>query len=138
MRDYLVLGPTPCEESCAQVGTSDYAEKSRIEIRVYIAQLLRQFGEPAGLNFFKEKRFPHEFGSYHEVVITYDDEDEASVDFAYNVENNLPAKWDEHAQLELRATNYYMSVVNRDRKTDMEGLMAVEPAEEYRTPQHAS
>lgn len=58
MRDYQTLGPTPWNEPCAQVGAADYAEKSRLETQTYINQLLRQFGEPPGLSFFRVKRFP--------------------------------------------------------------------------------
>lgn len=125
MRDFLTLGPTPCEENCAQVGTADYAEKTRIETRAYIAQLLRQFGEPPGLNFFKVKCFPHEFGSYHEVVITFEDTCEDSVAFAYTVENELPGHWDEQALAELRTTDYYMSVVQRAARPGTDGLLAI-------------
>ena len=115
MRDYQTLGPTPWNEPCAQVGAADYAEKSRLETQTYINQLLRQFGEPPGLSFFRVKRFPHEFGSYHEVVITYDDENEAAVEFAYNVENNTPERWDEQALEELRQRGYTMQVVPKDK-----------------------
>jgi hypothetical protein len=138
MRDYLTLGPTPCDEECAQVGTADYAEKSRIESSAYIAQLRRQFGEPPGLSFFKVKRFPHEFGSYHEVVIAFDDENEEAVDFAYRVENNLPATWDETAKAGLQATNYFMSVVKREPRTSPPGLMAMEPVAIYSPVRKAS
>ena len=131
MRDYLTLGPTPAEEPCAQVGTAQYAEKTRSETRAYINQLHRQFGEPPGLSFFKVKRFPHEFGSYHEVVITFDDENEEALAFAYHVENNLPGKWDEQAKAELRANHYHMSVVEREERTTPGGLMAMEPAARY-------
>lgn len=131
MRDYLTLGPTPCEEPCAQVGTADYAEKTRIENRVYIDQLIRQFGVPPGLCFFKVKRFPHEFGSYHEVVVTFDEESEEDVAFAYGVENNLPGTWDEQAMKDLRETDYYMSVVPRTPRTDMPGMVAMEPVTVY-------
>lgn len=118
MRDYLTLGPTPHEEPCAQVGTPGYYERSRIETDVFIDQLIRQFGEPPGMDRFKVKRFPHEFGNYHEVVITYDDELEDSVDFAYNAENNTPGKWDDTALTELRSRGYFLTVVDRDATTE--------------------
>ena len=113
MRDYLTLGPTPAEEPCAQVGTPDYMRRTRIETSAYIDQLIRRFGQPPGLSLFRVKRFPHEFGDYHEVVITYDDEVEDSVDFAFNVENNLPGEWDEQAKAVLLAQHYHLHVVQQ-------------------------
>lgn len=131
MRDYLTLGPTPCEEPCAQVGTADYITKTRAEGSAYIAQLLRQFGEPPGMSFFKLKGFPHEFGTYHEVLITFDDENAEAQQFAYHVENNLPACWDEEALKELRATDYHLSVAHRRPDDDHPNLMAMEPMGHY-------
>lgn len=131
MRDFLTLGSTPTNEPCAQVGTDDYATKSRIESRVFIDQLLRQFGEPPGLSTFRRKSFPHDFGTYHEVVIAFDDENEEAVAFAYDVENNLPEQWDEQALKELRGTDYHMSVVRRMPSADAPGLVAMEPAVVY-------
>lgn len=113
MRDFLTLGPTPAEESCAQVGTPDYVRRTRIETGAYIDQLIRQFGQPPGLNTFRVKRFPHEFGDYHEVVITYDDAVEESVAFAFEVENNLPGHWDEQAKADLQAQNYHLYLVKQ-------------------------
>lgn len=97
MREYLELGPVPCEEECAQVGTDNYHEKARKECAAYKNQLNRLF--PDGN--FTIKPFFHEFGSYFEVCIFYDDNDETSLDYAYNVESNIPSNWDEEAKKEL-------------------------------------
>jgi len=131
MKDYLTLGPTPYDEPCAQLGTDHFYAKSRIESDAYINQLLRQFGEPPGLCFFRTKPFHHEFGTYYEVVITFFDDDEEAVRFAYNVENNLPAQWDQEALNELRATNYFMSVAKREQPPRSGGLVASEPQSTY-------
>lgn len=95
MRDYLSLGSTPVEENCAQVGSPDYYEKVREEGKRYIELLKKKFGEPPAGAFFKLKGFPHDFGTYHEVCIIFDDEDEAQADFAFHVENNLPSTWED-------------------------------------------
>jgi hypothetical protein len=101
MRDELYLGPVPLEEECSQVGTPDYLEKSRKECRAYINQIKRKFGEPpmgAGLIV---KSCPHDFGTYHEVVVVFDDLFPDSEEWAYSVDNDLPLTWDEEAKVEL-------------------------------------
>lgn len=97
MMDFLTLGPTPSEESCAQVGRDDYDRMSRIECRVYLDQLRRTFPEPER-GYFKIKSFPHDFGSYREVCAVYDENDQEAIDWAFNVENNGPAEWDDRAR----------------------------------------
>lgn len=96
MREYITLGATPCEEECAQVGDPDYDDKSFVESYRYIALLRKLFGDPpCGPRYnFGVKGFPHDFGTYHEVVVWYDTELQETVDFAFRVENNLPATWE--------------------------------------------
>lgn len=101
MRDYLTIGPTPSDEDCAQVGTEDYMERSQKETTAFIHQLLREFGEPPANARLTSKCFPHDFGAYTEVVCYYDDCDEESINYAFNIENNTPAKWDNEALKEL-------------------------------------
>ena len=97
MMDYLTLGPTPCEESCAQVGQDDYDRMSRIECRVYLDQLRRTFPEPEN-GYFRIKSFSHDFGSYREVCAVYDEDDQEATEWAFNVENNSPSEWDDGAR----------------------------------------
>lgn len=98
MLEYIELGPTPAEESCAQLGADDYDERVKIEGRAYIAQLIRQFGTPPTGVSLRLKAFPHDFGSYHEIVVQFDDNDEAASDWAYNVEAHTPGEWDDEAR----------------------------------------
>lgn len=101
MQDHLTLGLTPCGEACAQVGREDYPERSRKEARAYIGQLQREHpGIPDSCSF-RSKSFPHDFGSYREVVVTFDPDDEESARFAFDVEGKLPEEWDEIARTEL-------------------------------------
>lgn len=100
--DYISIGSTPFEEPCAQVGSDDYEKNSRIESKVFINQLLRVFGEPPTGVSIRVKTFPHDFGSYREVVVYYDDENQGAVDYAYNIEANTPSNWDSIALQELR------------------------------------
>lgn len=95
--DYLELGPTPCDESCSQIGDIDYLEKSIKETRAFKNQLKRLF--PNGR--FAIKTFQHDFGSYSEVVAYFDTGDRKTDDAAWEAESNLPKKWDNIALKEL-------------------------------------
>jgi len=97
MLDYINIGSVPCNEDCSQVGTEDYHRLSRIECKVFQRQLERTFP----LASFKVKTFPHDFGSYSEVVAVYDVDDEASLKFALEAESNTPESWDAEAVTEL-------------------------------------
>ena len=101
--DYLTLGPTPAEESCAQVGDEDYRGKALAEIRRYLV-LLRRWGPEAeawGCAFFVKSE-THDFGTYHEAAIRFDNGDEAAAEYAYFVENHAPGRWDDNAVLTYR------------------------------------
>jgi len=101
VKDYMTISPAPTEEDCAQVGSSNYEERSRIECKVFLAQLRRQFGDEPGSASLATKSFTHDFGSYREVVCYYDDEDEEEKDYAFRLESETPAEWDEEARKEL-------------------------------------
>lgn len=96
MRDYLEIGSTPADEDCAQVGQPDYAEKARAECKRFIEQIERHYPSPE-LGYLKIKSNRHDFGTYYEVVAVYDNEDEASTQWAYAIEGdekNVLANWD--------------------------------------------
>lgn len=101
MREELSYGITPCDEPCAQVGSADYYERVRIEGHAYIDQLKRIYKEAHGCDLplnLRLKSFPHDFGSYHEVVAVFSMEDEAMVEAAYWLDENCPASWDDEAK----------------------------------------
>lgn len=101
MRDYLSIGSTPCDEPCAQVGSDGYHDQTRRESAAYIAQLRRMFGpEPEGASL-RVKSFPHDYGSYHEVVCYFDDQLPASMEYAFKCEREGPANWDAIAEAHL-------------------------------------
>jgi hypothetical protein len=101
MRDYIELGPAPCCETPAQMGTADYYEKAPKECRAYINQLRRIFGpEPEGARL-SSKSFSHDFGDYREVVVYFDDSYSESIEYAFRLEGDLPEEWDEEAKREL-------------------------------------
>lgn len=100
--NYLTLGPVPAEESCQQVGTCSYdGDKANLECQTYKQQLLREFPPPSGATI-RVKIFPHDFGSYKEVCVVFNENDEEAVDYAYHVESNLPANWDEVSKLRIQ------------------------------------
>ena len=97
MRDYISIGATPADEECAQVGTPDYAhaQKSREEGKRFIELIRKKLGEePEGASL-AIKSFPHDFGTYHEVVCYYDDNNEQAVEYAYKCESDAPLTWED-------------------------------------------
>lgn len=101
IRDYLTIGSAPADEECAQVGEPDYGNKARRECRAYIAQLRREFGrEPEGANLVT-RFFPHDSGTYLEVVCYYEDDVPESVEYAYRLERDALPNWDTQAAAEL-------------------------------------
>ena len=95
MRDYLSLGTTPWEEDCAQVGEENYIEKARKECARFIEGLEHYFGGPPYGVTFKATANPHDFGTYYDVVVWYDINDEEAVKYAFDVEGNIPRTWEE-------------------------------------------
>jgi hypothetical protein len=97
--EYLNLGSSPSNEDCAQVGREGYQEMARLECNLYIEQLHRLYPAPQLSRCgFRAKSFPHDFGNYWEVVVTYDPDDESSVKFAFMVESGCPKEWDPEAK----------------------------------------
>jgi len=97
MRDYINIGPSPCDEGCVQVGANNYQSESTRECARFILQLRRVFGpEPKGA-LLEIKSFDHDFGAYREVVCWYDDTLPESGEYAFNIEANTPENWDEEA-----------------------------------------
>ncbi len=95
MRDSLMLGPVPCAESCQQLGTDNYdLSKARTECKQYIRLLTQLFGEPPTGAWFTVTGHVHDFGTYHEVEVVYDDMMEEAKAYAFRVEANLPESWD--------------------------------------------
>lgn len=101
MKDYLSLGAVPCNEDCVQVNRdADYYPAMRAQAKVYKEQLERMFPEQPDGAYLTVKTFPHDFGSYCEVCVVFDSDNEAACEYAYNLENNTPECWDEEARKE--------------------------------------
>lgn len=94
MRDYITLGPTPCEEPCQQVGTPGYNRSLEVqECWAYVKLLRWYFGEEPSGAHLSVKSFPHDFGTYHEVVCWYEEGNEASSEYAFRCESDGPLTW---------------------------------------------
>lgn len=102
MKDYLNIGSSPYGEDCVQVGSDNYDIQSRIECRAFKHQLERMFGPGPDGAYIAIKSFFHDFGSYKEVVVVFDDEDQESIDWAFKIESEGPERWDSEALEEMK------------------------------------
>ena len=103
----LDIGPTPSGEDCVQVGSDQYRELNPMEIKAFANQCTRMFPNiPPGARYVRTSN-PHDFGTYHELGIKYQEDDEAAMSYAFNVENNAPEYWDDQAKSELSPQGYF-------------------------------
>ena len=61
---------------------------------------------PRSRLFFSGEVEPARIGSYLEVQVRFDDEDEAQTEWAFMIENDLPEAWDDQARAELAEAGY--------------------------------
>jgi len=102
MIDYISIGCSPYDEDCAQVGSAGFRERASIEMNVYIDQLHRMFPQIEDSDLtLAIKWFPHDFGSYGEVVVKYSDANPDDEALALFLENNAPDLWDDIAKERL-------------------------------------
>ena len=102
MMEEWMLGPTPSDEDCAQVGDLDYRSRARKEMTVYVNQLARTFPDAIDKGIsFRPRFFSHDFGSYGEVCMSFDDTDEEVFELARFIDMNVPENWDAGALEEL-------------------------------------
>lgn len=95
MKDEFCLGPVPCEEECAQVGTPGYAPRAKIECERYKQLLTKLFGPPPGKAALHVKSSDHDFGPYYEVYASFEAFSEEECTWASKVEANLPTHWED-------------------------------------------
>lgn len=107
MRDQFELATTvPFNEPCVQLGAENYSKWSRLEATALISQIKRQLGEPPRSTQLKVVSCPHDFGTYHDVVVVYDDALPESEEYMLNIESQLPEEWDEESKKFLRESGY--------------------------------
>jgi len=106
-RDYISLGSSPSDEDCAQVGSDNYRELSRIELQEFkrMMEVINPAPEDC-IAYYTVKSFPHDFGSYHELCAVFDDNDDQSIEWAFNAENITPVQWDNEAKEKIAAYNF--------------------------------
>lgn len=96
------IGPVPSLERCASVGDADFEKVSRQECWTFRRMMERHFPVPEGMDArFAVRSFPHEFGSYREVVVDYEPSDEKALAFALHCEHHTPDQWDVLALYDL-------------------------------------
>lgn len=107
--EILNIGSTPYDEPCAQVGSINYRQLARAELVAFIGQcrraLNKQFGDTLLVDV-KGTSFPHDFGTYHEVVVMYDPNNEQQVQQAFWLESADISKWDDEAKEYLQSCGY--------------------------------
>ena len=94
MIDYLEIGPVPADEDCQQCGTPDYnAVAAREECYRFIRAIRITVGhEPQG-SWLTVRSNEHDFGTYYEVNVKYDDNYPEAIDYAFKVESEAPTTW---------------------------------------------
>jgi hypothetical protein len=113
--DYLVIGSVPYDEPCQQVPYDDpvlarlalrcLCPLHWLECKAFANQLVRILGPPPEGASLQVKSFPHDFGTYCEVVCWYDENNDKAAEYAYRCESECPANWDEEAREELTHVN---------------------------------
>jgi hypothetical protein len=100
MKNYFELGPAPCDEDCIQVtDKQDYVVDMIQECERYKEMLMKRFsGCPKGAHL-SVKHFPHDLGPYYEVIINFDNSNPIAKAYAFHVDRNCPAKWDDKSIL---------------------------------------
>ncbi len=97
MINYLELGSSPANEPCVQTTDPDYCELAVVECRRFKALLAAHYAaQHAGRECpvsLRVKSNSHDFGTYYEVAVRFDDRVEAQIEAAYWFEENAPTEW---------------------------------------------
>lgn len=107
MRDQFELATTvPHDESCVQLGSENYEKFSMLEAQTLREQIFRKVGNPPAGCRINIIRCPHDFGTYLDLAVIYDDESEENVKWMLECESKIPFNWDEESLKKLREENY--------------------------------
>ena len=71
-----------------------------------INQIIRQVGQPIGTCRFGVIKCPHDFGTYHDIAIRFEDERPEEVNYVELVQNLDLENWDVIAIQELKDNGY--------------------------------
>jgi hypothetical protein len=90
----ISLGAVPARESFTPAGEAGGAQRARAECERYVALLRSAIGpEPHGAQF-RIRRSEPERGSYLEVVVEYDDDDNVARAYAIRCDREAPTTWE--------------------------------------------
>jgi hypothetical protein len=103
MTDYLEIGSTPAEEECEQLGPGYRPDVARAECRLYIRAIKQVCGEPPEGARFIIRSNPHDSGTYHEVAVKFDENNEEARNYAFKCESDAPGEWPENLKGEAAA-----------------------------------
>ena len=105
MRDYISIGSAPVLENCAQLGTPGYYERMTVEIGELrrMMELIHPAPDTCPSARYVRKSFQHDFGVYHELCACFDDNDAASISWAFEAERCVPERWYDKARQALSA-----------------------------------
>lgn len=102
--DFLEVGSAPHEEECVQVDSkTDYAPAMKAECARFIAAIKSKLGVPPEGARLYIKGSPHDFGSYYEVAVKFNVDNEEACNYAYAVEEHAPETWDDTAPFDWKA-----------------------------------
>ncbi len=101
MYENLEIGPVPANERCEQLGPNYRPARARLECRTFIELIRRTVGEEPDGAFLIVFPNRHDFGTYFEVAVRYDPENEAALAYAFRVDAEAPSEWDEEARAAL-------------------------------------
>jgi hypothetical protein len=99
--DYIELGPVPYDEDASNFGVDPDFDKKNFDECTRFRNLLEKLflpqlpNEDTHIRFFV-KRFPYEGSYYREVCVEFIPEQNFSREFAYYIEANTPATWDDN------------------------------------------
>lgn len=107
--DFIDIGTTPYDEDCTQVSRNrDYLPRMKLEAKAYREQIERMFPPPYdGAGYIRIVSNPHDFGTYLSLRVYYDKNNEEATNWAFTIEANEPANWDEQAREYLEAHGYF-------------------------------
>lgn len=89
----LALGPVPVEEAPARPGDSAYAARAFAQCQRFIALVRQRLGpEPDGARL-GVRRSDQDFDPYLEVVLRFDDANNAARGYAARCDRDAPARW---------------------------------------------
>ena len=103
MIDYISIGSAPVLEDCAQLGSPGYYERMTVEISELRRMMEQVHPAPDTCPSarYARKSFQHDFGVYHELCAYFDDNDAASISWAFEAERCVPERWDATARQAL-------------------------------------